>query len=203
MYSSFTTSCSLYCLSHLTEPNYLCFSIYRKSPLSHTDTRSNPIIRSTLYSQCRCDETPDTRLRSCDCLNTTGNLFTLSRTESPSLSLVSTFLSPSLDNTNITEYVAQSTSDVIRISDDPLDTPPLTPSSDDMPTSSWWERKDVDDELPDLADFIRGLAAQSNVQMPTLSVTLVYLSRLREKLPAVATGEFCPCLSVIQQWLTF
>ena len=45
--------------------------------------------------------------------------------------------------------------------------------------------------MPDLADFIRGLAAQSNVQMPTLSVTLVYLSRLRSKLPTVATGMRC------------
>jgi G1/S-specific cyclin PLC1 len=84
--------------------------------------------------------------------------------------------------------VADATSSVIRISNDNgLNTPPLTPSSD-VGSDKWWETAEEGDELPELADYIRGLAAQSNVQMPTLSVTLVYLNRLKSKLPTVATG---------------
>jgi len=94
-----------------------------------------------------------------------------------------------------TDHVANATSDVISIvDDDALDTPPLTPGSElDAPSSAqnWWERdaNPDDSDLPELADFIRGLAAQSNVQMPTLSVTLIYLNRLKSKLPSVATGK--------------
>lgn len=47
------------------------------------------------------------------------------------------------------------------------------------------------DELPSLADFIRGIVAQSNVQMPTLAAILVYLARIREYLPPVAHGMKC------------
>jgi hypothetical protein len=93
------------------------------------------------------------------------------------------------------DHVADATSRVIRISDDEaMNMPPLSPASaSSSKTSIWWERpaEEDDGELPELSEFIRGLAAQSNVQMPTLSVTLVYLGRLKEKLPAVATGMKC------------
>lgn len=46
--------------------------------------------------------------------------------------------------------------------------------------------------LPTLQDFIIVLVQESNVQLPTLMATMVYLARLQSKLPGVAKGE-SPC----------
>ena len=71
--------------------------------------------------------------------------------------------------------------------------PPTTPKWIDSTGQSvnWWEapKTDLEEDLPPLHEFVRGLVVQSNVQMPTLSVTLLYLERLKEKLPTVATGK--------------
>ena len=64
-------------------------------------------------------------------------------------------------------------------------TPPSTPPYDAELKAS------LQPSLPPLKVFIQGLVDRSHVQVPTLMSSLVYLSRLQQKLPTVAKGMRC------------
>jgi hypothetical protein len=78
-------------------------------------------------------------------------------------------------------YLATVTRSVIgEVIQPSLPTPP--PESSSMDTAS------RDNWLPELEDFIYCVCSRSKVQVPTLVCTIIFLNRLRTKLPAKATG---------------
>jgi G1/S-specific cyclin PLC1 len=82
-------------------------------------------------------------------------------------------------------YLAKATSQVIR-----CDSPPqvlATPASNPTPPTT----PPAGDAMPSLEEYITSIIQRSHVQTPTLMTSLVYLARLRERLPVVAKGMAC------------
>lgn len=93
-------------------------------------------------------------------------------------------------------YLAQAAFDVIQCDPNMMPPPPAqstraqlppTPPQTPSPKAVW-----VDDSaLPSLDEFITQLVVSSNVQVPTLMSTLVYLTRLKSRLQPMAKGLRC------------
>ncbi|KAL8949273.1 MAG: hypothetical protein Q9222_004612 [Ikaeria aurantiellina] len=94
-------------------------------------------------------------------------------------------------STSMVSYLAEKATQVIRCEPAPshaskqtLPTPPSTPPQDDL-------RSPLQPALPTLEVFIQSLVDRSHVQVPTLMSSLIYLSRLQQRLPPVAKGMRC------------